>query len=187
MKTLKLYLDFDNTIVNTTKRICEMYNEDFKNHPKFIPAKWYLVNKYDFSDQCPLMNKEALMKYFDEDRFFSRLEYMENALEIIHKLSEFFIINIISLGNANNLSLKETWIYNNLPFIHKFVGCNFKDVSDKRHIDMSTDILIDDCSGNLSTSNAKLKILYGDLFEWNKDWNGFRKWNWYEVYDFLME
>lgn len=39
---------------------------------------------------------------------------------------------------------------------------------------------------NLVTSNAKLKILYGDLYDWNKDWNGIRKWNWYEVYDFLM-
>lgn len=186
MDKRKLYLDFDNTIVNTTKRICEMYNEDFKNHPKFREAKWYLVNKYDFSDQCPLMNKETLMKYFDQERFFTGLEYMENALEIIHKLNEHFSIYIISLGNAKNLSIKERWIYDNLPFINKFIGCNFNNVNDKAHIDLSDSILIDDCSNNLITSNAQLKILYGDLYDWNTDWNGIRKWNWYEIYDFLI-
>lgn len=146
---MKLYLDFDNTIVNTTKRICEMYNEDFKNHHKFIPSKWYLVNKYDFSDQCPLMNKETLMKYFDEERFFSELEYMENAFEIINKLSKYFDIYIISLGNTENLKIKEVYIHNNLPCIKEFIGCNFNNVKDKKHIDLSDGILIDDCSKKL--------------------------------------
>lgn len=184
---INLYIDFDNTIVNATKRICEMYNQDFNNHVKFKESKWYLVDKYDFSDQCPLLSKKTLMKYFDEKRFFIGLEFMENAEEIIIKLSKIFNVFIISLGNTNNLRLKKQWIHNNLPDIKEFIGCNFNAVEDKRHIDMSNDILVDDCSNNLITSNAALKILYGDLYDWNKDWNGIRKWNWYEIYDFLMK
>lgn len=187
MDKRKIYCDFDNTIINATKIITDIYNSEFQFHPKFKPAKWYLVDKYDFSDQCPLLKKEMLMNYFDSEKFFDNIEYMENAYEILLKLSDKFDIFIISLGNERNLELKDNWIKENIPFIKGFIPCNFNKTDDKSHIDMSDGgILIDDCSKNLFTSSASLNILYGDSYSWNNDWDGIHKWNWYEVYDFLV-
>ena len=50
---------------------------------------------------------------------------------------------------------------------------------------MSDGIFVDDSAQNLFTSNAKVKICFGDEYEWNKNWNGIRCFNWCELYNLL--
>lgn len=182
----KLYLDMDGTITNTIKKICEMYAEDYCGHPKYNEPKWYLVETWNFEDQCPLASKYKIDRYFNEERFFDGLEFMENGEEIIHRLSNHFDIYVVSMGDKKNLKLKDLWLKEHLPYIKSLIGCDFNEVSDKSHVDMSGGILIDDSSINLETSNVDLKILYGDIYQWNKNWKGIRKFNWTEVEDFLL-
>lgn len=182
----KLYLDFDGTIVNTMKKICEMYAEDYCGHPKYRFPVWYLVEKWNFEDQCPLASKRKIDRYFNEERFFENLEFMENCEEIIHKLSEYFDIYLVSIGDQRNLELKDIWIKEHMPYVKEFIGCNFKDVSDKSKVDMRGGIFIDDSAINLETSNAEESILFGDLYDWNKNYQGKRCWNWTEVEDYLL-
>ena len=59
---------------------------------------------------------------------------------------------------------------------------DFKEFSDKSHIDMSDGIFIDDSVNNLITSNAELKICFGDEYDWNKNWNGIRCANWCDIW-----
>ena len=61
---------------------------------------------------------------------------------------------------------------------------NFKEYDDKSHIDMSGGVYIDDNMKNLNT-NAKENICFGSIYEWNKDWEGKRCFNWYEVEKYL--
>lgn len=187
MDRRKLFVDVDGTITDSIKKICELYNEDYKDHPKFRVAKPYLVEKWDFSDQCTLINSAKIEEYFCDKRFFEDLQFIENANEVIEKLSEVFDIYVISMGWTQNLIYKNIWLKEHMPYIKRFIGCNFDDYKDKSHINMSGSILIDDSSNNLKTCNADLKILYGDLYEYNQDWDGIRKFNWYEIYNFLME
>lgn len=91
-----------------------------------------------------------------------------------------------SLGYSPNLKAKELWIQKHLPFC-KFIGVNSKEHFDKSSIDMSTGVLIDDNMKNLITSNALVNICYGDVYEWNKDWTGFRAKNWQDIKQFLMK
>lgn len=187
MDKRELYIDFDSTIVNSIKRICEMYNDEYINHPKFKPAKWYLVEQWDFKDQCPLAPKGLITYYFNREDFFNeKLEFMENAKEILYKIDTKFDIFVPSLGYSANLEYKECWLKNNLTFIKEFIPCDFNEYDDKKHIDMSNGIIIEDNAKNLESSNANIKICYGDIYDWNKNWNGKRCWNWYEVYNFLM-
>ena len=93
----KLFIDFDGTLTDSVKKICEMYNFDYKNHPDFIPAKDYLVNEWNFADQCPLIDKDKLEDYFCQKRFFINLEFLENAKEIVDKLSKHYDIYIVSM------------------------------------------------------------------------------------------
>lgn len=50
---------------------------------------------------------------------------------------------------------------------------------------MSNGIFIDDSYNNLITSNAMINICFGDIYTWNKDWQGIRCKNWHDVNDFL--
>ena len=107
---------------------------------------------------------------------------MDWAYEILNELSKRYHITIVSSGYSPNLRAKQIWIDNNLPFC-EFVGVNMKEYKDKSHIDMSGSIFIDDSVHNLITSNAKYKICFGDIYPWNKDWNGIRCANWHDVYE----
>jgi 5'(3')-deoxyribonucleotidase len=165
-----------------------MYNEKYKNHPRFKEAKWYLVEDWNFTKQCPLAGRNTIDEFFNSPDFFNeKLEFMENAYEIINILSNTYDFYVTSMGNDKNLIYKETWIKNNLPCIKGFIGVNFKEYDNKSHIDMSESIFADDCSHNLETSNCECPILYGDIFDWNRDYKGRRFWNWMEIYTYLME
>lgn len=43
------------------------------------------------------------------------------------------------------------------------------------------DGVIDDVSKNLKTSNATHKICFGEIYDWNRNWNGIRYSSWYDI------
>ena len=179
----RLFIDFDGCIVNTIKTICDLYNEDFKYYKKFHPVKWWEVNTWDFRE-CNCAAPEYINTYFNQQRFFDRVEYMDWAKNILDKLSERYDITIVSSGYSPNLKAKEIWINNNLPYC-EFIGVNLKKYKDKSHVDMSNGIFIDDSMNNLVTSNAKIKVCFGEIYPWNENWNGIRCYNWHELDKFI--
>ena len=170
-------------IVNTIKAIVDLYNEDFQYYKKFKPINWWEINTWDFTE-CNCATPEYINTYFNQQRFFNRIEYMDWAKKILDELSDDYDITIVSSGYSPNLVAKALWINNNLPYC-KFIGVNLKEYKDKSHIDMSDGIFIDDSSHNLITSNAKINICFGDKYEWNKDWIGIRCANWHDIKSFL--
>jgi 5'(3')-deoxyribonucleotidase len=178
----KLFLDFDLTIVNSMKKICDIYNEVYANHPKFVPADWTKNTSWDFKEVCPLTTREEINKWFGEERFFENLEFMENAEEVINELSQRYDICVASMGAEPNLSLKRKWIAEHLPCVKEYYPCNWDlGLHDKSHIDMSDCIFIEDSGDMLTTSNATIKICYGKIYPWNEKWNGRRCWDWLEI------
>ena len=182
----KLYVDFDGTIVNTIAAIVALYNEDFKFYKQFLPIKWWEVNTWDF-EECDRAPKGYIDLYFNQPRFFAELTYMDWAKEVLDELKEDYDVTIVSAGYSPNLVAKELWIKENLPYC-KFIGVNLKEYDDKSHINMEgNSIFIDDSARNLITSNAKYKFCFGDIYEWNKTWDGIRLNNWHDVFNTLKE
>lgn len=144
-----------------------------------MPVKWWEVYTWDFTE-CNCASKEYINTYFNQQRFFDRVEYMDWAKNILDKLSEKYDITIVSSGYSPNLKAKEIWIKNNLPYC-EFIGVNLKKYKDKSHVDMSDGIFVDDSMSNLITSNAKIKICFGDVYPWNENWNSIRCYNWQEL------
>lgn len=180
-----LYIDFDGTLINSIKKVVSLYDKDYSVFKDYKKVRWIDINSWGFNE-LKLANKDKINGYFCDTRFFDNdLEYMDNAFEIINKLKEYYEIYIVSMGLTINLALKNTWLRKNLPFV-KFIGCNLNDFSNKSHLDLSDGILIDDVTENLESCNAKEKIVFGDIYPWNSGWSGIRRFNWYEVYDFLM-
>ena len=180
-----IFIDFDGTIVNTIKSITSLYNEDYKYYKDYTPVCWTNINTWDFSE-CRCASKEYINTYFNQQRFFDRLEFMDWAKEILDDLIKNYDVTIVSSGYSPNLKAKEIWINEHLPYC-KFIGVNFKEHFDKSHIDMGDSIFIDDSSHNLETSNAKYKICFGDIYDWNKDWDGKRCYNWSDVKRYIND
>lgn len=153
-----IYVDFDGTIAQTPKKCCQMLN---KQYNKFIH---YLdIQKYNFTDKFPEITSEFMDEMFCSDEFFNGLEVFPNSLKSLFKLSKLFKIIIATKGLSENLTKKEQWCKNNMPFDFEFVGFECGPMNgnqDKSSLDMSNGIFIDDHIDCLRSSNAPVKILY---------------------------
>lgn len=157
-----IYLDFDNTIVESNKRIIEILNN--KYHTSKTEAD---IKDYQFNSIYPISEKEKL-DIFESDEFYSGLEFKPQVLEVLNKYKDLYKIVIVSKGTNDNLVKKEQWIMSHLPYKVKFIGLSGQTFS-KKTIDMSNGIQIDDNFGCLKT-NAALKILYKSFnqFPWQE-------------------
>lgn len=185
----KLFLDFDCTIVDSVKTYCNIYNELYKHREGFKEADFNKVNRYDLKDQCPMAAHQE--EIFSSERFFRELEFMPDAKEIIERLSKEYELIICSIGTLENISYKAKWIKDNLNFIKNVVliSNNVEKggiKTDKSVINMKDAIFIDDHGDNLVNSSAELKICFGKEYEWNKNWQGKRCFNWRSVEEILL-
>ena len=174
----------DNTIVNSIKVLVDLYNEDFQYYDDFKKISWVDVDTYDLQE-CSCATKEQLLEYFNQHRFFLYLEYNDWAKEVLNELKEYFDIYIVTLGTPANLRGKERWRKINMPYA-TLIGVDINKYKDKSHLDLSDGVFIDDVPEYLETSNAKDKICFGDVYSWNKDWQGIRCYNWHDVKRYLL-
>lgn len=177
---IKVYIDYDGTIVNTIRCIVELYKEDFCAYSDYENIDWSEINSWGFNE-LKAATPEYINHYFNQPRFFNKVSWMPWAKETLDKINKIADITIVSGGYSPNLRLKEKWVEHHMPYA-KFIGVNFKQYSDKSHIDMSDGIFIDDDIKNLSTSNASINICFGDVYPWNEEWDGIRCANWCDVW-----
>ena len=179
-----LYVDFDNTLVNSIKKIVDIWKRKYNGTSKYKPIHWTEIDTFDFKELN--VPREEIISYFNLEEFFQHLDFMDNA-ELILKLfiETGYTVKFVSMGCPNNLELKKKWLSENDIFKNcEFIGIDMAIYKDKNHIDMADGIQIDDEIRYLNT-NAQDKICFGDLYEWNHNWTGIRCWNWYEIYNYV--
>lgn len=187
---MKLFIDFDNTIANSSEVIVDMLNEHFDKNENFEKLR-----KYDFSDLFPECSYWDIEKFFNSDEMFERLKIFPNMIETVDAFKDFFDeISIVTIGTKDNLENKKRFLKeNNLELT--FYGIENNGRSDKSSVDMHNGVFIDDHIGCLHSSNAKTKILMKNVEngEWNKvepNDDIYVVNNWYEVYsifDFIKK
>ena len=187
---MKLFIDFDNTIANSSEVIVDMLNEHFDKNENFEKLR-----KYDFSDLFPECSYWDIEKFFNSDEMFERLKIFPNMIETVDAFKDFFDeISIVTIGTKDNLENKKRFLKeNNLELT--FYGIENNGRSDKSSVDMHNGVFIDDHIGCLHSSNAKIKILMKNVEngEWNKvepNDDIYVENNWYEVYsifDFIKK
>lgn len=187
---MKLFIDFDNTIANSSEVIVDMLNEHFGKNENFEKLR-----KYDFSDLFPECSYWDIEKFFNSDEMFERLKIFPNIIETVDAFKDFFDeISIVTIGTKDNLENKKRFLKeNNLELT--FYGIENNGRSDKSSVDMHNGVFIDDHIGCLHSSNAKIKILMKNVEngEWNKvepNDDIYVVNNWYEVYsifDFIKK
>lgn len=187
---MKLFIDFDNTIANSSEVIVGMLNEHFSKNENFEKLR-----KYDFSDLFPECSYWDIEKFFNSNEMFERLRIFPNMTETVDAFKDFFDeISIVTIGTKHNLENKKRFLKeNNLELA--FYGIENDGRSDKSGVDMHNGVFIDDHIGCLHSSNAKIKILMKNVEngEWNKvepNDDIYVVNNWYEVYsifDFIKK
>lgn len=181
MSKIKLFVDIDNTIINTNKAFCEVYNSLYRFHPDFKKADYTKVTNYSFSCECPLVSNP--LELFEEELFFDVCEFInDNTYEVLKELNQKYKIIVLSIGTPKNLANKAYWLEEKLPFINDYILINNSNcIMDKSIVNAEDSIIIDDMPSNLRTSNAETKILFGKIFSWNNGWQGEHCMNWGEV------
>ena len=167
-KKLKLFLDFDETIVKTTKQFVELANKKFNTD-----KNWKNLKCWCFQDLYPNIRNQDIDEIFDSKELYNNIESHENCISTLNKIKDYVDINIATIGSDTNLFNKKEWLKNNFTDI----DYNFLDVKvnfdrninkhNKSTIDMSGGIFIDDRIDNLRSSNATIKILYKSYNDYN--------------------
>lgn len=187
-KRKNIYIDLDCTTYNTIKRIVEMYDEDYSYYANYEKVNWEDCVTWNF-DELKCANQDYFNRCFNMKRFFDKVEMFEGAKETIDALSKRYNIVFCSMGSATNLRAKTDYVKKNFPYA-KFCGVNIKN-ADKRSVDMSDGIIIDDREDNLNKSNASIKLCFGRTYSWNENFdaqlvNNFRVNNWEEIGKLLL-
>lgn len=182
----KIFVDFDETIVDSLKSVCSIYNGIYNAR-----ADWRKSRLWSLRDECPLLNRHSLLEIFSSDSFFRTLTFKTGAFEVLTELSKDYPITVVSIGTVENCAKKECFINANLPFVSNYVlisGEKDNLIMDKSSVDMSGGIFVDDVEDNLFSSNAAMQILYENLpkAEWNSKWQGERIKSWYDLYKYFM-
>lgn len=181
----RIIIDLDGTTLQTIRTIVNLYNEDFKYYSKFQPIDWHDVKTWDF-EELELASKEYINHYFNQPRFFQNVIFMDNVVEVIERLSQRYEIVFCSMCYSPNGRAKEEFIKENFPYA-KFINVNMKEYPDKSHLDMSDAIFIDDSAENLLTSNAAIKVCFGEILPWNENYDGDRCYSWLDFEEFIYE
>ena len=183
----RLYIDIDNVVFDTVHIIKTMYDEDFRLYDDYHEVTLDQLTSYNFQE-LNLLTKEKLNEYFCSGRFFDKIAYIDGAYYSIAYLSSFLSIPIsfVSIGTPENIKGKQIWLKEFNDKFNLFIDLIGIDDDDKSQIDMSNGILIDDVVQNLESSNAYLKVCFGN-YAWNKDWQGIRANNWSELRQIIYE
>lgn len=182
---MKLYLDFDNTIVNTGETVVNILNRRYGTN-----KRWEHIRRYDFKDLFPNVSKSEISELFNSSILYNNVSFLNGAREVIKSVRNSFDIEIITIGNEQNKFQKCRWLALNFPAKYNLRVLDNKDNNfDKSIIDMSDGIFIDDSSECLRSSNAKVKTLLSNELEteWNREENDefYVAPNWYEIGNIL--
>ena len=160
-----VYVDFDNTIVESNQKVIEILNDKYGLNKSEDDLK-----DYGYTSIAPITEEEKL-GIFESDEFFSNLKFKSDFLKVLNKYDGKVKFIITTKGTAENLKKKEQWVKENIPGNVSFVGITNNSLS-KKQVDMTNGIQIDDCTAALDT-NADIKILYKDNhnFNWQSNYN----------------
>ena len=159
-----IYIDFDNTIVESNKKIIELLNKEYG----LSKTESDLID-YNYNSIAPITRQEKVA-LFQSDEFFDCLEFKDVFLDFFNKYSEKMNFVVVTKGTSINLEKKISWLKKNLPKKIDFIG--MPNSLSKKRINMRDGIQIDDTTIELDT-DAQIKILYksDNNFDWQQGYD----------------
>ena len=164
-----LYVDADDTILDSSKAVIEILNEKYN----LSPAKTILdLEDWNYHSICDEVTPAEVTEIYNSKDFFDRVKIKKGFESFWRKHKDKFSLKIVTKVTFENLRRKEEYFSKYLPEAEVIgVGFSTDTLSDfgKGHIDMTGGIQIDDRTDSLNT-NAPIKILitHGMQLPWNQ-------------------
>lgn len=169
---MKILIDFDNTILNTSESVPKVWNY---LHPtrqvKELPieeVKWDFSNVLGDTD----LTLGELLSMFDYKYFYNHAIMIDGAIEYIKELSKDNEVIIVSKHMESRKQLTLNYIHEILPNVEVMFVDSFEA---KR--ELSADIIIDDKTESLR-GKAEVSILFGDYAYTDREYSGIRCKDW---------
>lgn len=174
-KKVNVYLDFDDTLVNSIEAATMLLNREFI---KTVDPND--IKRWDFTDQFTEVTLKEVEDVFASEEFFYLLQEKPYAKQLVEELNKIANVVIISKGTPKNLELKEEYIKENFGDV-KFVGLPIG-VSKSNYMKKRC-IIVDDNVKYLdeACAVADIPILYrqDDIArDYNADWKGIKIIQW---------
>lgn len=186
----KIFVDFDDTLVDSTSTIVEVYNRLYGEE-----ADVRNIRAFDLLDQCPRIGeltgdyqKELTGMYACED-FWQNLQPKPHAVEIMNKFkAEGFELILVSYGDAPNLAKKIYYAHEHFSMLDGYIllSQHHKPFT-KRDVNMQDCFFIDDYASYLIESNAKVKVMFGKELKGNRNPGFYNTGNWEDVYRYVHQ
>jgi 5'(3')-deoxyribonucleotidase len=173
MKKLKIFIDFDEVIADTSQAICDYYNNNYYHREGFQEAIIENMMEYDFTDACPLMTRAERMFMFDNPKFFGYLKPKDNVHYALR--NPYFEKILCTTASLENTRLKTKWLREyEIPIDnHIFLSHGVP----KSVLKMEKDsVFVDDHHDNINTVSAGFRIPFGRRTNWNKDCSDYYTW-----------
>ena len=163
MSKKRILVDFDMTIVNSTSRLIELYQEDTGDYSKPYEGNEDKLT-WDFGYFIP--KDYNALKYFADPRLMENVKFIDGAKETLEALSFYYDVYIMTRSSCN-LDNKIKFIKEELPFVKGTIFVSSSDFTDKALFSNDFDtVLIDDRVDCFYKSN-RLNLLFGE-YDWNK-------------------
>jgi hypothetical protein len=165
---INLFVDADDTILNSSETIIDMLNEKYGIEPKKTVED---LADWNYRSIQKNMTSEEVFKMYDSEEFFERVQIIKDFENFIWDNLDNLNVKIISKGHPINLALKADFFKREMPY-SDFIPLLFNECHsfDKSSVDMRGGIQIDDRTDCLLSTNASIKILItnGRKLGWNK-------------------
>lgn len=160
---LKVFLDFDSTLVDSVDRFVKIANKKYN-----VNKTKEELGSYSFKNMYPSITQEEIREIFHMDEFFDKeLKFLPNAIEVLERYQHGIDFYISTSASGRNLELKKMWITNNIPFVKEVFS---SETNNKSNIDMNNSIQVDDVYECLKYTNASIKLLLksDNNFKWQR-------------------
>ena len=165
---VKIFLDCDDTIINSSECIIDLLNRKNGTNKTIRDLKDFNYRSIDKT----LTDKDVI-KLFESDEFWDSVNYNNEFLSAKDFIDSNFDVTVVTCGTELNLKKKANKL-NSLGYGtgNNFVGVLIEDNSNlcKKSIDMHLGIQIDDNMSSIENTNAAVKILFqnNNNFTWNR-------------------
>ena len=165
----KLWLDFDNTVFDSTKAFLKAYNIMVEDTKKENSLYW------NFNDAN--VKPEYIQQIFNSGLFFSYLKPYDGAIEVIKELSQITDVSFVTIGTYENIKTK-IWLLQEVLKLSDNIGMipiispSNKPVIMNKSI-IQDGILVDDNPTCLFSCWAEHKVLFSwqdKPYDWQKDY-----------------
>lgn len=178
---MKIAIDLDNIVINTTETLVDYINERLP-----INLKMDDITSYSIESALPDQYKWIVEAAFHDRLMWKEVKVIPEAIEVIEQIyNEGNSIWFATSSLPENLRKKINHLSRNLPFLPKdFVWRHTINLQDKSLLNV--DVLIDDCLGHLLHPNRKYVGIVLD-YPWNQTEsnipNLLRAYSWWGIYD----